>query len=273
MGPVTPDQHNPQVPSVNGTPIRTPGELFSLDGKVVIVTGASSGLGARWTPVLAAAGARVVITARRNAELAEVARQSRNTLAVPGDLTSDDHRRTLVAAAIDTFGTIDVLVNNAGTAASTPALDTELEDFGDLIDTDLNAVFALTQLVGRHMVKAQRGSIINITSLGAERSLDRYPLAAYNAAKAGVAALTRSFASEWGPHGVRANSLGPAFFPTRLSGFLQDPSQTEWIASHTPLRRSANLDELDGALLFLASDASSYVTGQHLFVDGGWSVY
>jgi len=117
------------------------------------------------------------------------------------------------------------------------------------------------------------GSIVNITSLGAERCLDRYPLAAYNAAKAGVAALTRSFASEWGPHGVRANSLGPAFFPTRLSGFLQDPSQTEWIASHTALRRPASLDELDGALLFLASDASSYVTGQHLFVDGGWSVY
>ena len=116
------------------------------------------------------------------------------------------------------------------------------------------------------------GSIVNITSLGAERCLDRYPLAAYNAAKAGVAALTRSFASEWGPHGVRANSLGPAFFPTRLSGFLEDPSQTEWIASHTALRRPANLDELDGALLFLASDASSYVTGQHLFVDGGWSV-
>ena len=134
-------------------------------------------------------------------------------------------------------------------------------------------MFALTQLVGRHMVKAGRGSIINITSLGAERCLDRYPLAAYNAAKAGVAALTRSFASEWGPHGVRANSLGPAFFPTRLSGFLQDPSQTEWIASHTALRRPASLDELDGALLFLASDASSYVTGQHLFVDGGWSVY
>ena len=273
MRPATPDQHSPQDPTGNATAIRTPGELFSLDGKVVIVTGASSGLGARWAPVLAAAGARVVITARRHAELSEVARQSRGILAVPGDVTSEEHRRTLVAAAIEAFGTIDVLVNNAGTAASSPALDTELEDFGDLIETDLNAVFALTQIVGRHMVEAGRGSIVNITSLGAERCLDRYPLAAYNAAKAGVAALTRSFASEWGPHGVRANSLGPAFFPTRLSGFLQDPSQTEWIASHTALRRPASLDELDGALLFLASDASSYVTGQHLFVDGGWSVY
>jgi NAD(P)-dependent dehydrogenase (short-subunit alcohol dehydrogenase family) len=273
MSPATRDQQSQRDPTGNEPAIRTPGELFSLDGKVVVLTGASSGLGARWAPVLAAAGARVVITARRDAELAEVARQSQSILAVPGDVTSDDHRRTLVAAAIDTFGTIDVLVNNAGTAASAPALDTQLEDFGDLIETDLTAVFALTQLVGRHMVKAARGSIINITSLGAERCLDRYPLAAYNAAKAGVAALTRSFASEWGPHGVRANSLGPAFFPTRLSGFLQDRAQTEWIASHTALRRPANLDELDGALLFLASDASSYITGQHLFVDGGWSVY
>jgi len=156
MRPATPDQHSPQDPTGNATVIRTPGELFSLDGKVVIVTGASSGLGARWAPVLAAAGARVVITARRHAELSEVARQSRGILAVPGDVTSDEHRRTLVAAAIEAFGTIDVLVNNAGTAASSPALDTELEDFGDLIETDLNAVFALTQIVARHMVKAGR---------------------------------------------------------------------------------------------------------------------
>ena len=156
MRSATPDRHSPQDPTGNATTIRTPSELFSLDGKVVIVTGASSGLGARWAPVLAAAGARVVITARRHAELSEVARQSRGILAVPGDVTSEEHRRTLVAAAIEAFGTIDVLVNNAGTAASSPALDTELEDFGDLIETDLNAVFALTQIVARHMVKAGR---------------------------------------------------------------------------------------------------------------------
>ena len=250
-----------------------PVELFGLDGKVVIVTGASSGLGARWVPVLAAAGAQVVITARREGELAAVADAAPGTLAVPGDVTSDEHRRHLVDTTIDAFGRVDVLVNNAGTAASAPAVDVPLEDFRDLIETDLNAVFALTQLVGRHMVDAQRGSIINVTSLGAERCLDRYPLAAYNAAKAGLAAITRSLAAEWGQFGVRVNSLGPAFFPTRLSGFLEDQSQVEWITAHTALRRPPTIDELDGAVVFLASDASSYITGQQLYVDGGWSVY
>jgi NAD(P)-dependent dehydrogenase (short-subunit alcohol dehydrogenase family) len=252
---------------------RRPAELFGLQGRTVVVTGASSGLGARWVPVLAGMGAKVVITARREAELREVAEATPGTLAVPGDLTSEDHRRALVGATIDAFGTIDVLVNNAGTAASAPALDTSVEDFRDLVDTDLTAVFALTRLVGQHMVDARRGSIINVTSLGAERCLDRYPLAAYNAAKAGLVALTRSLASEWGRFGVRVNAVAPAFFPTRLSGFLQDPDQVDWISSHTALGRPPTLDELDGTIVFLASDASTYVTGHHLIVDGGWSVY
>ena len=253
--------------------ITTPGELFGLTDKVAVVTGASSGLGARWAPVLAAAGARVVVTARRERELREVAAGARDALVLPGDLTNDDHRHRVVEATLDRFGRIDVLINSAGTAASAPALDTTVAEFRSMIETDLTALFALTQLVGAHMVDARRGSIINVTSLGAERSLDRYPLAAYNAAKAGVAALTRSLAAEWGPHGVRVNAVAPAFFPTRLSGFLEDAEQVAWISSHTALRRPARLDELDGTILFLASDASSYLTGQHLLADGGWSVY
>jgi len=250
-----------------------PGELFSLEGKVAIVTGASSGLGARWAPMLAAAGARIVVTARREKELHDVVHGISDALVVPGDLDDDDHRRRLVATTLDTFGRIDVLVNNAGTAASAPALETTLPDFRALVETDLTSLFALTQLVGTHMVGAGRGSIINVTSLGAERCLDRYPLAAYNAAKAGVVAITRSLAAEWGRDGVRVNAVAPAFFPTRLSGFLEDPDQVAWISSHTALGRPARLDELDGTIIFLAGDASSYVTGQHLIVDGGWSVY
>jgi len=253
--------------------ITTPGELFGLSDKVAVVTGASSGLGARWAAVLAGAGARIVVTARREKELREVAAGVRDALVLPGDLTDDDHRRHVVEATLERFGRIDVLINSAGTAASAPALETTVAEFRAMIDTDLTALFALTQLVGAPMVDAGRGSIINVTSLGAERSLDRYPLAAYNAAKAGVAALTRSLAAEWGPHGVRVNAVAPAFFPPRLSGFLQDPDQVAWIRSHTALRRPARLDELDGTILFLASDASSYLTGQHLLADGGWSVY
>ena len=113
---------------------------------------------------------------------------------------------------------------------------------------------------------------MNITSLGAQRCRDRSP-PAYSASKAGVAALTRSLASEWGSSGVRVNDIAPAFFPTRLSGFLEDPDQVDWITNHTALCRTAGLDEIDGTIVFLASDAFSYITGQTINIDGGWSVY
>jgi NAD(P)-dependent dehydrogenase (short-subunit alcohol dehydrogenase family) len=250
-----------------------PSQLFSLSGKVAIVTGASSGLGSRWVPVLAAAGAQVVLTARRAHELSHVAADVPDALVVSGDITSDGHRRRLVEKTLRRFGHIDVLVNNAATAASTPAADVGIEDFRAMLETDLTSLFAISQLVGRAMVDAGSGSIINISSLAAERCVDRYPLAAYSAAKSGVVALTRCLAAEWGRHGVRVNAVAPSFFPTRLSGFLQDPDQVTWIRSHTALQRTAGIDELDGTIVFLASDASSFITGQHLLVDGGWSVY
>jgi NAD(P)-dependent dehydrogenase (short-subunit alcohol dehydrogenase family) len=250
-----------------------PAELFSLSGKVVVITGVSSGLGARWAPVLAAAGASVVVTARREAELQEVASGVPGALTVAGDVTAAEHRERLVETTMREFGRIDVLINNAGIAASAPALETSVDDFQALLDADLTALFALSQLAGAAMIGAGGGSIINNASLGAERSLDRYPLAAYSAAKAGVVALTRSLASEWGRYGVRVNAVGPAFFPTATAGFLRDEDQVAWIKQHNALKRTARIDELDGAIVFLASDASSFVTGQHLLVDGGWSVY
>jgi NAD(P)-dependent dehydrogenase (short-subunit alcohol dehydrogenase family) len=253
--------------------VRTPTELFSLQDRVVVLTGASSGLGARWAPVLSAAGAGVVVTARRERELSAVAAGVPGSRTIVGDVTVAADRERIVAETMSTFGRIDVLINNAGGAHSAPAIDTPLDTFAAMIDTDLTALFALTQLVGRHMVEAGQGSIVNIASLAAERSVDRYPLAAYSAAKAGVVALTRSLASEWGRSGVRVNAVGPAFFPTPTSGNLEDPDQVAWIERHNALGRTARIDELDGTILFLASDASSFVTGQHLVVDGGWSVY
>ena len=253
--------------------VAAPAQLFSLAQKVVVISGASSGLGARWAPVVAAAGGTVVLSARREPELAQVAAAIPGSLVVPADLTLAQDRQRLVETTLQRFGRIDVLVNNAAAAASAPARETSLAEFRELIDTDLSSLFALTQLAGAAMIDAGRGSIINVASLAAERSLDRYPLAAYSAAKAGVVALTRSLAAEWGQHGIRVNAIGPAFFPTRQSGFLSDPEQVAWIQSHTALGRTARLDELDGTIVFLASDASSYITGQHLLVDGGWSVY
>jgi NAD(P)-dependent dehydrogenase (short-subunit alcohol dehydrogenase family) len=250
-----------------------PDRLFSLTDKVVVVTGASSGLGARWAPVLAAAGAQVVLAARREPELREIASGVPRARPVVADITSAADRQRLVDETVAAFGRVDVLINNAGTAVSSPALECSLEQFGEMIATDLTATFALCQLVGAVMIDNTGGSIVNVTSLAAERSVDRYPLTAYSAAKAGLVALTRNLAAEWGVHGVRVNAVGPAFFPTRLSGFLEDPDQVAWIVSHTALRRPARLEELDGTILFLASDASSYITGQHLVVDGGWSVF
>ena len=261
------------VQSIDTSPVRPPGELFDLTDRVVILTGASSGLGARWAPVLAAAGARVVLTARRERELRHTAAATPGARTIVADVTVPADRERIVEGAIESFGRIDVLINNAGGAASAPALETELDDFRSMIDTDLVALFALTQLAGRHMVDAGRGSIINNASLAAERSLDRYPLAAYSAAKAGVVAVTRSLAAEWGGAGVRVNAIGPAFFPTPTSGNLEDREQVAWIEQHNALKRTARIDELDGTILFLASDASTFVTGQHLLVDGGWSVY
>ena len=256
------------------TDVKTPGELFDLKGKVAIVTGASSGLGAQWAPVLAAAGASVVLAARRGAELAEVASRAPGSLAVRCDVTDDADRQRLFDETIERFGKVNVLINNAGIAVSSPALDTTIDAFREMLEADLTSLFALSQLVGRSMVEAGRGgSVINVASLGAERSVDRYPLPAYSAAKAAVVALTRSLASEWGPHAIRVNAIGPAFFPTATAGYLQDPEQVEWVSGHTALKRPARIDELDGLIVFLASDASTFITGQHFLVDGGWSVY
>ena len=138
------------------------------------------------------------------------------------------------------------------------------EQLQDLVDTNLTGLFALTQLVGRHMLARGSGVIVNIASPSATVSLDRYGLAGYAATKAGVVALTRELACQWGGRGVRVNALAPSFFPTATTGWLQDPDQVAWICAHAPLGRPPRPDELDGPLLFLASDASSYVTGQTL---------
>ena len=168
--------------------------MSALDGRVAIVTGTSSGLGRRFAEVLDNAGARVVLASRRHQEDLELAARLRDALPVACDVRSPADREALVRAAIDRFGQIDILVNNAGVAYSGPAEEESQEHLQDLIDTNLTAVFALTQLVGRHMLARHSGVIVNIASPSATVSLDRYGLAGYGATKAGVVALTREFA-------------------------------------------------------------------------------
>jgi NAD(P)-dependent dehydrogenase (short-subunit alcohol dehydrogenase family) len=245
--------------------------VTTLDGRVAIVTGTSSGIGRRFAEVLDGAGARVVLASRRHEADLELAERLRDALAVACDVRDPAGRQALLEAAISRFGQVDILVNNAGIASSAPAEDESLEQLQDLIDTNLTAVFGLTQLVGRHMLTRRTGVVVNIASPSAALSLDRYPLAGYGASKAGVVALTRELAYQWGRRGVRVNAIAPSFFPSATTGWLQDPDQVDWISANAALRRPPRPEELDGPLLFLASDASSYVTGQTLYVDGGWN--
>jgi NAD(P)-dependent dehydrogenase (short-subunit alcohol dehydrogenase family) len=242
----------------------------TLDGRVAIVTGTSSGLGRRFAEVLDDAGARVVLASRRQDADLELAAKLRDALQVTCDVRRPADREALVQAAIGHFGQIDILVNNAGVAYSAPAEAEAAEQLQDLIDTNLTAVFGLTQLVGRHMLARRSGVIVNIASPSATVSL---ALAGYGATKAGVVALTRELAYQWGGRGVRVNALAPSFFPSATTGWLADPEQVAWISANAPLGRPPKAEELDGPLLFLASDASSYVTGQTLYVDGGWTCH
>jgi len=245
--------------------------MSALDGRVAIVTGTSSGLGRRFAEVLDGAGARLVLASRRHDADVELAGQLRDAVALACDVRSPADREALVRAAVSRFGQIDILVNNAGVAYAGPAEEESPEHFQDLMDTNLIGVFGLTQLVGRHMLARRSGVIVNVASPSATVSLDRYGLAGYGASKAGVVALTRELAYQWGGRGVRVNALAPSFFPSATTGWLSDPDQVAWISANAPLGRPPRPEELDGPLLFLASDASSYVTGQTLYVDGGWT--
>jgi NAD(P)-dependent dehydrogenase (short-subunit alcohol dehydrogenase family) len=252
---------------------------FRLDGRVAIVTGASSGLGARFAAVLHGAGAQVVLAARRADRLQAVAadieeRQPGNGAVrwLPCDVTDDAARVRLLDVAASLTGTVDVLVNNAGTVEEGDGLVESLDGVRRLMETNLIAVYRLCQLTAGHM-PAGGGSIVNVASINAFRSEDRYPLAGYVASKAGVVGLTRELAAQWGRHGIRVNAIAPGYFPTEMTGLLEDQEQVAWIRAHTALGRPAEISELDGTLLFLATRASSYLTGQTLVVDGGWSAF
>jgi NAD(P)-dependent dehydrogenase (short-subunit alcohol dehydrogenase family) len=248
-------------------------DSFRLDGLVAIVTGASSGLGDRFARVLHAAGAAVVVAARRLERLDALAADlGAGVHPVRCDVTSEDDRRRLVDAALDRCGRLDVLVNNAGTTRVANAEDEPLDGIRKVIETNLTAAFRLCQLA-LPALRESGGRVVNVTSVLAHRSVDRYALGSYAASKAGLAGLTRELAAQWGRHGVRVNAIGPGWFPSGMNAMLRDPEQVAWIERHAALGRHGAEHELDGALLFLASDASSYVTGQTLLVDGGWTAF
>jgi NAD(P)-dependent dehydrogenase (short-subunit alcohol dehydrogenase family) len=249
-----------------------PDPLFDVSGLVAVVTGASGGIGASLARCLAERGAAVVLAARREAPLAELAGELPGASATRCDVTDPAACEALIDGAVERHGRIDVLVNNAGHYAVEPAEEETPETFRGVVETNLNATFALSRAAGRRMLEAGSGSIVNIASIFGLVGSGQIPQASYSASKAGVLNLTRELAAQWARRGVRVNAIAPSFFATEMTTQLFESDQaTRWMRRHTPMGRAGQLDELHGAVVFLASRASSYVTGAAIPVDGGWT--
>ena len=249
-------------------------DRFRLDGRVVVVTGASSGLGERFARVLAGADARVVLAARRTERIAALAAELPDALDVTVDVTDPDGPRSLIDATLDHYGRLDILVNNAGISRVVPAVDDDLAGFLHELAVDLVAPYELARLAARWWIDHDHpGVVVNLGSVLGAVSGGRLRVPGYTAAKGGLHNLTRELAVQWARKGIRVNALAPGWFETEMNSddmFHTDAGRT-YVESGTPMGRGGRAHELDGALLLLASDASAFLTGQVLYVDGGWT--
>lgn len=249
-------------------------DIFRLDERKVILTGASAGIGRRMTEVLVGAGATVTAIARRESLLKELSQSLDGRIhTISADLSDADRARGAAQDAIDLMGGVDVLVSNAAyIAGGVRAEDESLEDIRRTLDVNLIAPIVMAQTVQPVMRERGAGSIVSVTSMVGSVGIGRLPQAVYSASKGGLNAITREWAAQWSRFGIRVNALAPGFIETEMtSEIIQVPKIKDWITSNTLLPRAGRPDDFDGALLFLASDASSYVTGQVITVDGGWT--
>jgi NAD(P)-dependent dehydrogenase (short-subunit alcohol dehydrogenase family) len=257
-------------PELRGT------QLFDLSGRVAIVTGGGRGLGRVIALALAAAGADVAASARSNDEIAAVAEEiralGRRAIAIRADITREADCELLAASAEAALGRIDILVNNAGVNIRKPALDYGAEELRALLETNLLGAFLCARAVGRRLVAQRSGKVINVSSILGHISVPG--MTGYSASKGGLEQLTKVLALEWAEANVQVNAIAPAYLETDPTAPLrEDAARNAFILERTPMRRWGKPHEVCGAVLFLASDASSYVTGHSLLVDGGWTAW
>lgn len=249
-------------------------ELFDLGGRVAMVTGTSRGLGQQFATALAKAGADLVLTSRKRETLApfeaEIEKLGRRAISLALDVRDLQSIEGMVAAAEEAFGQVDILVNNAGMNIRKPALEVTWEDWNQILETNLRGSFFVAQAVAKGMVRRSYGRIINI---GSVTSVNGYAgLAPYGASRGGVKQLTMSLADDWGKHGITVNCLAPGWFRTEQNKVMyEDKEWVGYLSDRIPMKRPGAPGDLDGAVVFLASEASRYVTGQTLLVDGGIS--
>jgi NAD(P)-dependent dehydrogenase (short-subunit alcohol dehydrogenase family) len=248
-------------------------QLFDLSGRVALVTGGATGLGLQMATGLAEMGANLILCARKvercERAAAELEKLGAKTLTLACDVKNPAAVQGVVDAAVGKFGRIDILINNAGTSWGAPVEEMKLEHWNKVIETNLTGTFLFAQAVGKVMVPAQRGKIINISSVaGIKGAPPEFQAIGYHASKGGVIAFTKDLACKWGVHNIQVNAIAPGWFPTDMSAAVMERNKDHFL-SRIPLGRFGGENDLKGAAVFLASDASNYVTGQILAVDGG----
>jgi NAD(P)-dependent dehydrogenase (short-subunit alcohol dehydrogenase family) len=252
-------------------------DMFSLKGKVAIVTGASSGLGVVFAEALAEMGANLELAARRIDKLNDVADKLKplnvKTRPFQCDVSEQEQVQGLIDDTVKSFGRLDIIVNNAGVAAMSPATDISLDEWNKVVSINLTGVFLCARTAARQMIKQGGGKVVNIASIYGAVG-DVFPASPYYATKGAVINMTRDLAVEWAPYKINVNAIAPGFFLSEMTeAIFRDPGYLEYIRKQTPLGRPGNPDDLKGAVVYLSSPASDYVTGQTIFVDGGWTAW